>query len=104
MGQWFAEIFVERKRGMIGVWENLEIYLIRTASPVFAPALGCGEYSGVPRPESLASYAGEKTCCGVCGRVHRAFYWGVIVGYCHRENKVALGFVEDLNKKIWVLQ
>jgi len=45
---------------MIGVWENLEIYLIRTASPVFAPALGCGEYSGVPRPESLASYAGGK--------------------------------------------
>jgi len=28
----------------------------------------------------------------------------MIDGYCHQENKVALGFVEDLNKKIWVLQ
>ena len=60
MGQWFAEIFVERKRDMIGAWENLDIYLIRTTSPVFASALGYGEYSGLPRPESLASYTVGK--------------------------------------------
>ena len=31
-------------------------------------------------------------------------HWDGIVGYCHADNKVALGFVEGLNNKIRVLQ
>jgi transposase len=31
-------------------------------------------------------------------------HWEGIVGYCHPENKVPLGFVEGLNNKIRVIQ
>ena len=31
-------------------------------------------------------------------------HWAGIAGYCHPENKLALGFVEGLNNKIRVLQ
>jgi len=31
-------------------------------------------------------------------------HWNGIAAYCHRENKVSLGFVEGLNNKIRVIQ
>lgn len=32
------------------------------------------------------------------------WHWDGIAAYCHRDNKVALGFVEGLNNKIRVIQ
>ena len=53
----------------------LDALAIHTSFRTFVRILPSRASSAIPKPESFASCAGEKTRCGVCGRAQRTFYF-----------------------------